>query len=402
MIILPVSKTGEKLYEWRGHDRNGLYPDKNLLKSWPAEGPEKVFETDSLGAGFVSPVFTDDRFYITGEKDSIDYLYCFDLNGVKIWQTNIGKAWMRSYPGARSAPTVVDDLIYVGSGVGNLFCVKCSDGTIVWSKKLDTDFNGILPMHGYSESALIDGNKVFWTPGGKANNVVALDRFTGKLIWTNQCFGETSAYNSPRLITLPARKILVTFTAYHLLGLDTETGKLLWSHEQTSYPVEKRGPGYGDTHSNTVLYEDGFIYYVEGDGNCAVKLALSPDGTQIKEVWENKLFDSYMGGVVKIGNYIYGSGTAKPDFRSIDATTGVVTDSLRIGSGAVIAADDMLYYYNQKGEIMLLGYNNGKIQKVSSFRIKEGTLQHFAHPVIHDGILYQRHGSVLCGYKIKA
>jgi outer membrane protein assembly factor BamB len=184
------------------------------------------------------------------------------------------------------------------------------------------------------------------------------------------------------------------------MGFDIATGNLLWSHEQDNYPPEKRLPGYGDTHSNTVLHDNGSIYYAAGDGNCGVRLKLSEDGSKITQIWRNKCFDSFMGGIVKIGDYIYGCGTATPDLRSINASTGLLTDSLKVGTGAVISADNMLYYYNQKGDMMLLSYNKGKIQKVSSFRIKEGNLQHFSHPVIYKGVLYQRHGNTLMAFDI--
>ncbi|HBH84379.1 MAG: hypothetical protein A2X05_08360 [Bacteroidetes bacterium GWE2_41_25] len=105
--------------------------------------------------------------------------------------------------------------------------------------------------------------------------------------------------------------------------------------------------------------------------------------------------------VVKTGDYLFGCGTATPDLRSVNAESGVITDSLRIGSGAIIAADDMLYYYNQKGELMLLSFNNGKLQKVSSFKITKGTNQHFSHPVINKGILYRRHGGVLMAFDVR-
>jgi outer membrane protein assembly factor BamB len=376
-----------KISEWRGKDRTGVYQESNLLKMWPAEGPEEIW--------------TADNFFITGESDSISSLYCFNLKGEKLWQTTLGREWMKTFPGSRCAATIVDDLVYVGTGMGNLFCLKKDYGQIVWQKDLVKDFNGALPMHGYSEAPLIDGDKIFWTPGGKENNVVALNRFTGKLIWTNKGFGEASSYNSPKLIQLPARNIVVNFSSYHLMGFDTKTGQLLWSHEQDNFPSDKRIPGNGDTHSNTVIYDNGSIYYTAGDGNCGVKLSLSEDGTQIKQLWRNKGFDSYMGGVVKIGNYLYGSGTVRPEILSINATTGILTDSLKIGSGAIIAADNMLYYYTQKGDLMLLSYNNGKMEKVSSFRIKKGNLQHFSHPVINKGILYQRHGNVLMAFDIR-
>jgi outer membrane protein assembly factor BamB len=400
-LLLTSSSVTTRTFEWRGANREGIYSESDLLKTWPAEGPKELWSITNIGNGFVSPVFTDDNFYITGEIDTTEILFSYNLKGEKQWQTSLGIAWMRSYPGSRTCPTVVDDLIYVGTGLGNLFCVNRADGKIIWSKDLIADFNGVTPLHGHSESPLIAGDKVFWTAGGKENNVIALNRFSGKIIWSNKGFGERSAYNSPKLIELPNRKILVTFSAYHMMGFDIETGELLWSHEQDNYPLDKRLPGYGDTHANTVIYDNGYIYYAEGDGNCGVKLKLSDDGSEISEIWRNSGFDSYMGGIVKIGDWIYGSGTAKPELRSINASTGILTDSVKIGSGAIIAADNRLYYYTQKGDLMLLSYNQGKIEKVSSFRIKEGTQQHFAHPVIHKGVLYQRHGNTLMAFDIR-
>ena len=401
LILLLTSSSGpNRISEWRGPDRNGIYPESNLLKKWPADGPKELWSIKDIGNGFVSPVFADNYFYITGEVDSMEILFSFNLKGEKQWQTILGKEWIKSFPGSRSAPTIVGDLVYVGTGLGNLYCVNRADGRIIWSKNLITDFNGALPLHGHSESALIDGEKVFWNTGGVDNNVVALNRFNGRLIWSNKGCGERSAYNSPRLIELPARKILVTFSAYHMMGIDVKTGSLLWFHLQDNYPPDKRLPGYGDTHSNTVLYDKGIIYYTAGDGNCCVKLRLSEDGTKITEVWRNKGFDSFMGGIVKIGDYLYGCGTVKPDLRAININSGQLTDSLRIGSGAIISADNMLYYYTQKGDLMLLSYNQGKIAKVSSFRITEGTREHFSHPVINKGILYQRHGNTLMAFDI--
>jgi outer membrane protein assembly factor BamB len=405
LLVLTVlwipSADKNKVYEWRGNGRTGVYPESNLLKTWPAEGLKELWTVENIGNGFVSPVFTETSFFITGETDSVSILYCFNLKGEKQWQTKLGREWMKTYPGSRCAATIVNDLVYVGSGLGNLYCLKRENGQMVWSKDLMKDFNATPPLHGYSEAPLIDGDVVFWTPGGKEYNVVAMNRFTGKIIWFNKGFGEKSGYNSPKLIELPARKIMVTYSSYHLMGLDVKTGKLLWSHEQDNFPLDKRIPGNGDTHSNTVLYEDGAIYYAAGDGNCGVKLTLSPDGTTIKEVWRNKGFDSYMGGIVKVGNYLYGCGTVRPQLYSINATTGVMTDSLRIGTGAIIAADNMLYYYTQKGDLMLISYNLGKMEKVSTMKIVKGTKEHFSHPVINNGILYQRHGNVLMAFDVR-
>jgi len=41
------------------------------------------------------------------------------------------------------------------------------------------------------------------------------------------------------------------------------------------------------------------------------------------------------------------------------------------------------------------------MQIVSSFKVTKGTKEFFTHPVIHDGVLYIRHGEALMAYSIK-
>lgn len=391
-----------KVYEWRGADRNGIYPDKNLLKIWPEAGPALAWEYEGVGNGYGSPVFTSDRMYIMGEKDSLAMLMAFDLNGKLLWQKDYGREWVKNYNGSRCAPTIVDDLIYATSGMGNIYCFDRKTGEKRWSVDMVNDLHGVFPLFGYSEAVAIDGDRLFCTPGGRDTNVVALDRLTGKLLWTCKGHGERPGYNQPRVIRLAARNVLVTFTAYEMLGIDTKTGELLWAHEMDNTPVADRKPGLGDTHANTVLYENGYIYYAAGDGNCGVKLQLSPDGKTIREIWRNKAFDSYMGGIVKVGDYLYGCTSAKPGFLCISALTGETVQELKIGSGAVIAADGMLYYYNYRGELMLLSATPGNMTVISKIRITKGEKEHFAHPVINNGLIYQRHGNFLQAYSIKA
>jgi glycosyltransferase involved in cell wall biosynthesis len=38
---------------------------------------------------------------------------------------------------------------------------------------------------------------------------------------------------------------------------------------------------------------------------------------------------------------------------------------------------------------------------ISKFRIVNGTEQHWAHPVIHNGVLYVRHGNALMAFDIR-
>ena len=73
------------------------------------------------------------------------------------------------------------------------------NGEVKWRKNAFTDFDGENIRWGVTETVLIDGDVVYLTPGGKKNNIVALNRFNGDLIWTSAGKGELSAYCTPLL-----------------------------------------------------------------------------------------------------------------------------------------------------------------------------------------------------------
>jgi outer membrane protein assembly factor BamB len=401
LFILSCNNQKTKIYQWRGENRTGVFQDENLLKEWPENGPNEIWFAEGIGNGYGSPTITENELFVTGEIDSLAWLFCFSLNGELKWKQEFGKEWAKHYPGSRSAPTVVDDKIYVNSGAGTISCLNREDGILVWQRDYVKDFDAIFPMHGFSEAPVVRDDKVFCTPGGEEYNVVALNRFTGDLVWSCKGMGERMGYNPGNLVELPNRKIYVTFSAYHMLGIDAKTGELLWSQPQDNTPVDKREPGVGDTHSNNVIFENGYIYYAAGDGNRGVKLKLSEDGSKITEIWRTPDLDTYMGGFVKLGESIYGCGTRKKDLKSFHAETGEIIDSVKAGTGAIIAADEMIYYYNWRGELALFEANNGKLTKKSEYKIEKGTKEHFSHPVIKNGVLYQRRGNALMAFDIR-
>ena len=400
LIYLFSPLTSQVISQWRGTDRKGIYPGNDLLEKWPLAGPQLLWSYDGVGNGYGSPSITSDRIYITGEKDSVEYLFALNHEGHLLWKVPCGDEWMRSYPGSRSAPTVTDDCIYVCTGLGNLCCFDARNGDRKWSVNLVKDLHGSFTLHGHAESPLVDGDKVFLTPGGRDTNVVALDRHSGKLLWVCKGRGERPGYNSPILISLPDRKIVVTFSAYAIMGIDADTGELLWWQEQDNYAPADRKPGYGDTHSNSAYFDRGFIYYVAGDGNGAVKLALSADGKSVQQVWRNQAIDNFMGGFVLAGHSIYTSGFTRKILQSVSTETGMATDSLKCGNGSLVMAGNQLYYYTDKGVLNLVSIAGGRLHLVSSFRITSGAREHFSHPVIDRGTLYLRHGNTLLAYRI--
>ena len=399
LFFLQLAVLAQPVSEWRGAERRGVYREASLMNFWPPEGPAMAWANEGMGNGYGSPSFHEDKLYISGEIDETAYLFCLDQQGKEVWKTSFGKEWVKTFPGSRMTPTIHEGLIYVSSGNGNLACVEQSTGKLKWMVTRE-ELHGEFPLHGYSESPLIDGDKVFFMPGGKDTNVVALNRLTGKIIWVCKGKSELPAYNSPLLIKFDERSVLVVFSAYCLLGIDAKTGELLWTHQQVNTPPDQRKPGYGDTHSNTVWYEDGAIYYIAGDGNGAVKLLLEDKGRSVKQVWRNPTIDNYMGGFIIKGEKIYTSSDSRKSLLCLDSKTGNIIDSLKCGTGALISDGKMLVYYTQKGDVQLIDPDKGRMDIKSFFKITKGSKEHFAHPVICRGVLYVRHGKALMAYNI--
>jgi len=401
LLITAHQSIGQKVYQWRGDNRDGIYTENKLMKSWPEKGPALLWFNEEIGQGYAAPVVTNDQLLINGEADSTSYLFAFDLKGKLLWKTAngkeyYGKGFSASFPGSRSTPTVVGDLVYASSGKGRLAGYELATGKEKWAVDMVPELGGIENQFGFAESPLIDGDKVYFMAGGAENNMVALNRFTGKTIWSSKALGDTAAFCSPLLITLPARKVLVTLSTRFVFGVDAQTGELLWSSKTLNdFKFER-------LHANTPIYADGFIYFTAGEeaANGAVKLELSADGTSIKEVWRNINVTNAQGGFIKLGNQLF-TTTKKKRLVCVDTNTGSVIDSLSANKGSLIYADSKFYCYNETGDVKLIKFENNKFVEISKFKVDKGTKEHFSHPVIANGTMYIRHGKSLMSYDIQ-
>ena len=392
LLFLSACNRQTEIAQWRGLHRDGHYPDKGLLKEWPSAGLQLLWANDSVGDGYGSPVVIHDALYVTGAIDSTAYLFSFDIKGNLRWKVAYGSEWVANFPGSRSAPTVIDNLIYVSSGKGDIVCLNRKDGGKIWSVNLFSELHGKNTVFGYSEGLLIKDKMVYCTPGGADTNVVALNRYTGDLIWKCKGMGQVSAFCAPQIINHGKQNIPLTFSELSMLGIDADNGTLLFTHKQDTA---------GNVHCNAPIYDKGYLYYVAGDGNRSVKLKLSDNGDSISEVWRCKLFDNIMGGVVKVDNRLIATGHRKQELMSLDMDKGEVTQRLKIGRGATICADNMVYLYDERGNVHLIDPNGPEMKEVSTFKVTRGTKEHFSHPVIANGTLYIRHGKSLMAYNIK-
>ena len=131
---------------------------------------------------------------------------------------------------------------------------------------------------------------------------------------------------------------------------------------------------------------------------------LTNGGRSAELVWHNQM-DNQMGGAVKVGDYIYSSShNNSRGWYCLDVKTGETKwrSGAEFGQSSIIYADGMLYVYSYNGNMYLVKPNPNQLEIVSQFTVTLGTNQHWAHPVIHEGVLYIRHGDALMAYKIKS
>ena len=127
---------------WRGEGSAGIYNETGLLKSWPANGPEIVWQTSDLGEGHSSPVFAKDKIYLSGTLDGIGQIFALSLDGKVLWKSPYGEEWIENYPGSRSSPVIDGDLLYIYSGKGVVTCMDANNGAVKWKKDVIKDLGG--------------------------------------------------------------------------------------------------------------------------------------------------------------------------------------------------------------------------------------------------------------------
>jgi outer membrane protein assembly factor BamB len=401
-VFLPVMLFAQQNSQWRGENRDGVYNETGLLKVWAAGGPELLWSFEGLGAGFTSVAIAGGKIYVTGMTGDKLMLYVFDLNGKLLNKKEVGKEMNNNrYPGTRSTVCVNDGKLYIFNALGNFYCLDEKTLNVVWTKNLLKDFDGRNIQWGITESPLIVGDKLFLTPGGKKNNIVAVNKNTGTLIWSSTGTGMPSSYCSPLYIAGYSVPMIVTYfegarqgRVYQntITAFNANTGEMLWSYPQ---------PSENDINPNTPVYHNGMIFSTAGYNGGSWMFRLTDGGKSAEQVWKNNV-DNHIGGAVKVGDYVYTSGHRNRGFACIDWRTGEIKyRTNELSACAIVYADGMLYCYDDRGVAALVKPNPDRFELVSRFQITLGTDQHWAHPVIHNGVMYIRHGDAMMAYKVK-
>lgn len=405
ITLLPLTGAFSQSAQFRGENRDGIYHETGLLKSWPEGGPKCILTVEGIGKGFSSAVISAETIYVTGMKEAKDYLSAISFDGKIKWQVTYGNSWTKSFPESRCTPTVDGNRIYVLSGTGRLACIDAIDGKEIWAAEVDADFESQWHEWGVAESLLLVDNLVICTPAGKKAAVVAYDKVTGKLAWQTKSVDGQRSYASPVLFKWKDFRYILASTTKEMIAVIPETGKVVWSftHWQADRDPNQDG---GQIYINNPTIKDNEIFLTRGYDYPSMMLSVSPDGKSVTEKWIDKTLDDHHHGVVVVDGFIYGSNwinNGKGNWVCLDWNTGAVKwEQTWNNKGPIILADGMLYIIDEKsGNVGLVKPDPAKFDLISSFKIDKGTGPYWAHPSIYNGRLLIRHGDVLMVFRIK-
>lgn len=406
ILVLSPQLLASDLSQWRGPNRDGVFPETGLLKSWPDGGPRLLWSREGMGDGYSSVCATDQKIFVTGRQGVTEYLIVLDRKGEILWKAPFGKGVRRSYPGSRCTPTVEKNRIYLISGQGEVVCLDEEKQKTVWKIPALEKFKGKYWQWEIAESPLLVDDKVIYTPGGDHTTMVALDKQTGKTVWKSESIHDLTAFVSPILIKHKGKKIIVNVLYDHIVGVNAQDGKVLWKVKYSEIEPTTDHPWKPHNNCITPIYHDGFLFVTSGYDHVGVMFKLIEEGDKIKRVWINRTLDCHHGQVVRINNLIFGANwvdNRNGNWCCVDWATGkTLYEKKWRNKGSVSAADNMLYCYEEKtGHLALVAPTNEEFKIISSFQIKKGKGPHWAQPVIKNGVLFIRHGDVLMAYDVK-
>lgn len=395
-FALTAAAFGGDWAQWRGPNRDAKSTETNLLEEWPEGGPPLAWKANGLGGGFSTVSISNGIIYTLGDiGDDCFAIALNEADGSPVWKTRIsGKSNYGGYPGPRCTPTVDGGQLFVLSAHGDLACLDAGTGGTKWTVSLKNEFNGkVMSGWGYSESPLVDGNRVICTPGGNDGTLLALDRNSGKELWRTKEWTDNAAYSSVIISTIEGTRQYIQLTDRSVGGVDPESGRLLWRADRPGKVAVIPTPVVSD---NIVFVTSGYNVGCNG-------FRVTKDGSiwNAEQIYAKQQYANHHGGVVLLDGYVYGSNGGT--FRCLDIKTGEFAfEGRSVGKGATLYADGHLYLRSEKGPVALIEATPERLNEVSRFDQPERSNRDaWPHPVIANGKLYLRDQDLLLCYDVK-
>jgi outer membrane protein assembly factor BamB len=407
-----ASAAGADWPGWRGANRDAVSRETGLLPEWGPGGPPLAWKATGIGTGYSSVAVVADRIYTMGDADGAQHVFALARDGGRLlWRTRLGPTFDdKRGGGPRSTPVFDDGRVFALGTAGDLVCLDADTGKEIWRKSLPRDFGGeMMSRWRWSESPLVDGDRLVFTPGARDAALVAVEKTTGREIWRAAIpdlgpEGKDGAGYSSIVVSHGAGvKQYVQLVGRGVVGIRASDGRFLWGYNRVANRV---------ANISTPIVRGDLVFASTGyrTGSVLLELERSGDGVEARERYflDAKTLQNHHGGLVLVGDHIYaGHGHNKGFPICVELESGEVAwggDIRNAGtdSAAVLYADGRLYFRYQNGVIVLIEATPRGYTEKGTLEIPEVSLPSWPHLAIADGHLYVREQDTLYCYDLRS
>lgn len=403
LILLSVLAAASQAADWpqfRGPTGDGVTTETKLPLTW-SEKENLVWRTKLPGPGSSSPIVSGDRLFLScysgyglDPKDPGDltqlkrHAICLNRRDGKIlWQQEVktdlpNKPFTGTYittHGYASSTPVTDGkgvFFFMGNAGVHAYTV---DGKKVWNVSVGDKAHD----WGAGSSPILHGDLLIVNAAHESNALIALDRKTGKTVWSVSGF--PASWNTPTLVKVEGHEELVVNSSGRLRAFNPDDGRELWScesikaaelcpsivaHEGVVFVIGSpggqamavRAGGKGDVSATHILwktpkgsnvgspvYHEGHLYLVNDSRGTATCLDARTGAVVFEEPISRQKRDRWYATPLLSGDRLYcvsrQTGTvvlaAKPEFKVL--ATNIIADDDSVANASPAVADGRIY-----------------------------------------------------------
>ncbi len=384
-------------HQWRGPNRDAVSGDTGLLREWPAGGPKLAWKAMGLGGGFSGVSFWGDRIFTMGDREDGSYVLALGRgDGKVLWLTKVGRAGGNDpqRPGTRCTPATDGSLVVALGQYGELVCMDAATGKEICAKSYVDDLGGTVPRWNFSESPLLDGDRVICLPSGPRGFMAVLKKATGDLIWQSKEVDDKADYSSAIVAEIGGVRQVIAVSDLQVMGVAASDGKVLW---RAARPARNVIP--------TPIYRDSIVFISSGyNAGChGFRIAAENGVFKAEPIYADPKIANQHGGSILVGDHVYTSIDAGGLLTCLEFKTGkVVWQDKCVGKASLGYADGLLVARSENGPVALVEATPAGYKEKGRFdQPDRSKYNSWPHPVIAGGRLYLRDQDVLLCYELK-
>jgi outer membrane protein assembly factor BamB len=205
--------------------------------------------------------------------------------GNRLWQVDLKPEELRGN-GFGGGPAFWNDRLYVSTGYAQVLALDPADGKVIWRKGLAA------PIH--SAPTVLD-NRVFVVTVENELNALSVD--DGRKLWSHNGIPEAAGLLGGASPAANQEVVVVAYSSGELFALRVENGRVIWSDNLAS----QRGPSavaaMADIHGRPVIDRDR-VFAVSNSGRM-----VAIDLRRGDRVWEQEISSSHQPWIA--GEYVF-------------------------------------------------------------------------------------------------